>query len=59
LFLRVCLGLTFYVFIRFSLDYFVIVLFAFAVLGLVSSIMCREIGTINVSEMTYFVLNGV
>ena len=29
---------------RFSLDYFVLVLFAFVVLGLVSSVLCQEIG---------------
>jgi len=32
------------VFFWFSLDYFVIVLFALAVLGLVSSVLCQEIG---------------
>jgi len=30
--------------VRFSLDYFVRVLFAFVVIGLVSSLICREIG---------------
>jgi len=28
----------------FSLDYFVLVLFGFVVLGLVSSVLCQEIG---------------
>jgi len=31
------------VFFSFSLDYFVLVLFAFIVLGLVSSVLCQEI----------------
>jgi len=39
----ICLGLAFCVF-WFSLDYFVLVLFAFVVLGLVSSVLCQEIG---------------
>jgi len=32
------------VFFRFSLDYFVLVLFALVLLGLVSSVLCQEIG---------------
>jgi len=32
------------VFFWFSLDYFVLVLFAFVMLGLVSSVLCQEIG---------------
>jgi len=40
----ICLGLAFCVFFSFSLDYFVLVLFAFDVLGLVSSVLCQEIG---------------
>ena len=31
-------------FFRFSLDYFLLMLFAFVVLGLVSSVLCQEIG---------------
>jgi len=31
-------------FLRFSLDYFVPLLFAFVVLDLVSSVLCQEIG---------------
>jgi len=42
-FLYMCLGLAFSVF-WFSLDYFVLVLFAFVVLRLVSSILRQEIG---------------
>jgi len=43
--LRVCLGLAFYVFfLIYSLDYFVLVLFALVVLRLVSSVLCQEIG---------------
>ena len=43
--LLVCLGLAFCVFFWFSLDYFVLGLFAFVVLGLVSSsVLCQEIG---------------
>ena len=38
----VCLGLTFCAFLCFSLDYFVLVLFAFVVLGLVS-LLCQQI----------------
>jgi len=34
----------FCVFFWFSLDYFVLVLFAFIVLGFVSSVLCQEIG---------------
>ena len=33
-----------FVFFWFSLDYFVLVLFAFVVLRLVSSVLCQEIG---------------
>ena len=44
-FLCICLGLAFCVFLCFSLDYFVLVLFAFVVLGLVSSVLRQlEIG---------------
>jgi len=42
-FLCVCLGLAFCVF-WFNLDYFVLVLFALVVLGLVSSVLYQEIG---------------
>jgi len=38
------LGLAFRVFFCFRLDYFVFVLFAFVVLGLVSSLLCQQIG---------------
>ena len=38
------IGLGFCVFFWFSLDYFVLVLFAFVVLGLVSSVPHKEIG---------------
>ena len=37
--MRVCLGLAFCVFLWFRLDYFVPVLFALVVLGLVSSVL--------------------
>jgi len=37
-------GLAFCVFFCFSLDYFVIVLFTFVVLDLVSSALCQKIG---------------
>jgi len=40
----VCLGLAYWVFFWSSLDYFVLVLFAFVVFGLVSSVLCQEIG---------------
>jgi len=39
-----CLCLAFCVFFGFSLDYFVLVSFAFIVLDLVSSVLCQEIG---------------
>jgi len=42
--LSVCLGLAFCVFFWFSLAYFVLALFAFVVLGLVSSVLCQEVG---------------
>jgi len=42
--LCVCLGLAVCVFFCFSLDYFVLVLFAFVVLDLVSSVLRQEIG---------------
>jgi len=40
----VCLGLVFCLFYCFGLDYFVLVLFAFVALGLVSSLLSQEIG---------------
>jgi len=40
----VCLGLAFCMFFCFSLDYFVLVLFAFVVLGLVASVLSQGIG---------------
>jgi len=46
------------VFLWFSLDYFVLVLLAFVVLGLVSSMLCQEMTRKNVSEMTYYVSSG-
>ena len=39
----------------FSLDYFVLVLFALAVLGLVSLVLCQTFAGKSISEMTYFV----
>jgi len=42
--LCVCLGLAFCVFFWFSVDYFVLVLFAFVVLALVSSVLRQDIG---------------
>jgi len=39
-----CLGLAFFVFFWFSLDYFVLVLFAFVVLDLVSLVLYQELG---------------
>ena len=44
IFLCVCLGLVFCVFLVYSLHYFVPVLYAFVVLGLVSSVLRQEIG---------------
>jgi len=41
---NVGLGLAVCVFFWFSLDYCVLVLFAFVVLSLVSSVLCQEIG---------------
>jgi len=43
---------------RFSLDYFVLALFAFVVLDLVSSVLCQEIGQEELFEITYFVSSG-
>jgi len=40
----ICLGLAFCVFFWFSLDYFVLVLFAFVVLSLISLVLSQEIG---------------
>ena len=40
----VCLGLAFCAFLCLSLDYFVLVLFAFVVIGLVS-LLCQQIGS--------------
>jgi len=53
------LGLAFCVF-WFSLDYFVLVLFAFVVLHLVSSVgyYAKRLPRKNVSEMTCFMRNG-
>ena len=41
------LGLAFCVYFWFSLDYFVLVLFAFVVLDLVSSVLWQEIGSVE------------
>jgi len=42
-----------------GLEYFVLVLFAFVVLDLVSSVLCQEpLAGKNVSEMTCFVSSG-
>jgi len=38
------LGLAFCSFFRFNLDYFVTVLFAFVVMGFVSSVLCQQTG---------------
>jgi len=43
-FLWVCLGLAFYVFFGFSLDYFALVV-CFRCVCLVSSVLCQEIGS--------------
>ena len=43
-FVRLFRFIAFCVFFWFSLDCFVLVLFAFVVLGLVSSVLCQEIG---------------
>ena len=51
------LGLEFCV-LCFSLDYFVFVLFAFVVLGLISY-YAKMMAWWNVSEMTYFVSSGM
>jgi len=42
--LSVYLGLVFYVFLHVSSGHLVLVLLAFVVLGLVSSVLCQEIG---------------
>jgi len=42
----------------FSLDYFVLVLFAFVVLGLVHQYYTKRLAGKNVSEMTCFVSSG-
>ena len=47
-----------FVFFWFSLDYFVLVLFAFIVLDLVSSVLRQALARENVSEMTYFMSSG-
>jgi len=53
------LGLVFCVrFFCYSLDHFVLVLFAFVVLGLFYSVQNQEIGWENISKMTYFVSIG-
>jgi len=41
-----------------SLDYFVLVLFSFVVLGLVLQYYAKRLAGKNVSEMTYFVSSG-
>ena len=46
-------------FFWFSLDYFVLVLFAFIVLGLVSSVLAKRLAGKYVSEMTYFCVEWV
>jgi len=48
------------VFLCFTLDYFVLVLFAFVLSGLVSSVPyeAKILAGKNVPEMTYFVSNG-
>jgi len=56
-FFGVYIGLSFVLF-HVSLGHFVLVLLAFVVLGLVSSVLSQEIGWENVSEMTYFVSSG-
>ena len=56
-FVHLFLGLVFCMFFCFSLDYFVLALFAFVVLGLVSSVLCQEVGWEDVSKMTYVVWN--
>jgi len=55
----VCLYLAFCVLFWFSLDYFVLVLFDFVMLGLVSSasvLYAKTLARKNISEITYFVL---
>jgi len=56
-FLFVCLSFVFFVFFHVSLGQFVLVLLAFVVLSLVSSVLSQEFGK-NVSEITYFVSTG-
>jgi len=46
------------VFFSFSLDYFVLVLFALVVFGFMSSVLAKRLSGKNVSEMTYFVWSG-
>jgi len=58
----VFLSLKFCVFFWLSLDYFVFVMFAFVVLGLVSYFLkyyAKRLAGKNVSKMTYFVLSGM
>ena len=45
-------------FFSFSLDYFVLVLFALVVFGFMSSVLAKRLSGKNVSEMTYFVWSG-
>ena len=58
IFVCVHLGWAFYVFIYFSLDYFVLVLLDFVVLCSVSSLLGKRSAGKNVSEMTYSVSSG-
>jgi len=48
------LRLVFRVFFFFSFTFFVLVLFSFVVLDLVSLVLCQKIGWKNVSELTIF-----
>ena len=45
-------------FFSFSLDYFVLVLFALVVFGFMSSVLAKRLSGKNVSEMTYFGWSG-
>ena len=55
---RLGINLAFCVFFWFSLDYFVFVLFAFVVIGLVFQYYAKRVARKKVSEMTHFVFTG-
>ena len=54
----VCLGIAFCVFFWFSLNYFVLALFAFVVLGSFFQHCAKRLVRKNVPKMTYFLSSG-